>query len=34
MRAKMGNASGADAEDRGRKAGVNAKIAWELAQTI
>jgi len=34
MRAKMGNASGSDAAERGRKAGVNAKIAWELAQTI
>lgn len=34
MRAKLGNASGPDAEQRGRKAGLSARIGWEIAQTI
>jgi|SRR5208282_85290 len=34
MRAKLGNASGPDAEDRGRRAGVSAQLGWEIAQKL
>ncbi|MGO9604140.1 MAG: phosphotransferase [Candidatus Binataceae bacterium] len=34
MRAKLGNASGPDAEDRGRRAGITARLGWEIAQKL
>ncbi len=34
MRAKMGNASGPDAEEHGRRAGLSAEIAWAIAQEL
>ena len=34
MRAKIGTASSADAAERGKRAGINAQIAWDLAQKI
>jgi aminoglycoside phosphotransferase (APT) family kinase protein len=32
MRAKLGNASGPDAEQRGRRAALSARLAWEIAR--
>jgi aminoglycoside phosphotransferase (APT) family kinase protein len=34
MRAKIGTASSADAAERGKRAGISARIAWDLAQKI
>jgi aminoglycoside phosphotransferase (APT) family kinase protein len=34
MRAKIGTASAADAAERGKRAGISALIAWDLAQKI
>jgi aminoglycoside phosphotransferase (APT) family kinase protein len=34
MRAKLGNASGPDAERRGRRAGFSAQLGWEIAQRL
>ena len=34
MRAKIGTASAADAAERGKRAAISAKIAWDLAQKI
>ena len=34
MRAKLGTASAADAAERGKRAGITARIAWELAQKL
>jgi|YelNatPaOPRAMG01_1025707.scaffolds.fasta_scaffold03135_9 aminoglycoside phosphotransferase (APT) family kinase protein len=34
MRAKLGNASGPDAAEHGRRAGTSAKIGWEIARRI
>jgi aminoglycoside phosphotransferase (APT) family kinase protein len=34
MRAKIGTASAADAAERGKRAGISARIAWDLAQKI
>jgi aminoglycoside phosphotransferase (APT) family kinase protein len=34
MRAKIGTASAADAAERGKRAGISAQIAWDLAQKI
>jgi aminoglycoside phosphotransferase (APT) family kinase protein len=34
MRAKMGNASGPDAEERGRRAAASAQIGWAIAQKL
>lgn len=34
MRAKLGNASGPDAEERGRRAAVGAQIGWAIAQKL
>jgi hypothetical protein len=34
MRAKIGTASATDAADRGKRAAITAKIAWDLAQQI
>ena len=34
MRAKLGNASGPDAAEHGRRTGTSAKIGWEIAQRV
>jgi aminoglycoside phosphotransferase (APT) family kinase protein len=34
MRAKLGNASGPDAEERGRRAATGAQIGWAIAQKL
>jgi len=34
MRAKIGTASAADAAERGKRAGISAKIAWDLARQM
>ena len=34
MRAKIGTASASDAAERGKRAGLSARIAWDLAQKI
>ncbi len=34
MRAKMGNAAGPDAAERGRRAGISAQLGWEIARKL
>ncbi|HEY6394807.1 MAG TPA: phosphotransferase [Candidatus Binataceae bacterium] len=34
MRAKLGNASGPDADEHGRRAGLSAQLGWDIAQKL